>query len=301
MQTSTAPAEAHTYGLSVEAGGDPAAADGLIARALAAAHWEIDGPAKVVDEAIRADSGRKPDAAARRAKVGVLGLSLPSRLARWRLPTSIRALYPEALARLARVLAASGGYADEDYAKDVRFVVGASVPAGVQIIDLNDGSPLARRLVRRSALAMRLLAAGDLGHAARLAGTAQGRSWLQHHTDARYLDEFDEAGWRRFHLIAADLLAARPDAMGLFGASWFYDPQIVAVSPRLAYLQQTPMLHGALQVRLPTTAGQVAHAVHRSPTRQRLYETGEYHPACYALLWPRAELLAWAAREGAAG
>ncbi len=273
----------------------------LLARARAAAHWRLDGPALVVDRAIRRD-GEQPGDSNRRARVGRLALTLPARLDRLNLPPSVRARYPDALRRLERTIADRGPYDPQDYAKDVRLAIGASVPAGAQAVDLNDragSAVVARRLVRHSALALRLAAAGELGHALHLALVAQGRPWLQHHTDRRSLEAFDELGWRGFHLTAADLLEARPEAAGIYGASWFYDPQIPAISPKLAYLQDYPVRYGALQVQLQTEPQQVQMALQRSPTRLRLFEGGVYRPACYALLWPRADLLAWAADERA--
>jgi len=80
----------------------------------------------------------------------------------------------------------------------------------------------------------------------------------------------------------------------MVGTSWFYDPQLLAISPRLAYLQTTPLAHGAFLVRHGSGAIHTELATATSPTRRALAEKGSYIPVCYSLVWPRAELVRWA-------
>jgi hypothetical protein len=40
-------------------------------------------------------------------------------------------------------------------------------------------------------------------------------AWFSPHTDSRYLDEFDEAGWERTYLNVASLLSSHVDVAGI--------------------------------------------------------------------------------------
>ena len=78
------------------------------------------------------------------------------------------------------------------------------------------------------------------------------------------------------------------------GTSWFYDPQLETVSPRLSYLRARPIERGAFIVRSGTLPFDIQSATAKSENRRRLYEAGKYIPVAYTLLWPREKLLAWA-------
>ena len=67
------------------------------------------------------------------------------------------------------------------------------------------------------------------------------RPWLETHTEARDLSDFNEAGWERNWAAAAALLKTRPELAGVIGSSWFFDPPLEAISPRLTYLRTTPV------------------------------------------------------------
>ncbi len=84
----------------------------------------------------------------------------------------------------------------------------------------------------------------------------------------------------------------------MVGTSWFYDPALPAISPRLAYLQQRPLEAGAFLVRHGRGAIYTERATLTSETRRKLYEEGKYLPVCFSLVWPRDALIAWAERSG---
>jgi hypothetical protein len=225
--------------------------------------------------------------------ISSLALDLVDRLPSMDLPGGVLGNYRGTFRRLASFLntADLGRYwsGDDDFQKDLRLTGGYSVPCGAQDVDLY--AQIGRRsgakalvLHRQIRSGLRLLASG-------------GPPWFTIHTDSRYTDEFDEPGWRRCYLLIAELLERRPDVKGVVGTSWFYDPQLPAISPRLAYLQTMPLSGGAYPVRHGPGAIHTERATATSPSRRKLVEDGSYVPICYSIVWPRAELIAWAGRQ----
>ena len=96
------------------------------------------------------------------------------------------------------------------------------------------------------------------------------------------------------YLRIAELLERQQDIRGMVGTSWFYDPQLLEISPCLAYLQQRPLERGAFLLRHGTGLFDIEHATMTSKTRHRLYQEGKYTPIVYSLLWPRQDLISWA-------
>lgn len=178
--------------------------------------------------------------------------------------------------------------APDDYAfpsdyfvKDYRFVTALTLPCGAQVVDLDDG------IGPKTALLLSIQT--PLG-----AFQAWRARWFRVHTEGRYLDEFDESGWERCYRDLAELFALHPKIAGMAATSWFYDPQLSTISPRLAYLRETPMGGGARLVRHGTSAFDIESATATSATRRSLYEAGRYQPVCCSILWARRDLIAWA-------
>jgi hypothetical protein len=273
--------------------------DALVADLRAAVDRSGLGPSRRLDERLAAATGAEVSDVVRRAAIAGLALGLPSRAPPVVLPPSVEALQSGALQTLAAYLADSPAYDPDCYAKDARFVAGLTVAAGAQIVDivLSSGAAAAvRRMVRMSAMAGRLVLTGAPSGAVKLARGKGWRPWLEIHTDQRSLEEFNEAGWDACYHRVADILRDRPDLAGLWGASWFYDPQLLSISQRLAYLQERPIERGAIMVRIRGGAIHTQRAMETSPTRRALIVAGRYRPVCYAMFWPRRDLLAWASR-----
>jgi hypothetical protein len=280
-------------------------ARGLVQELRLAMDRQGDGPARLLDQRLRmVEQGLDLDQA-RRAAIAGLALGLPARGACRAVPAAIEALYPQAYAILADSLQDEAtAYDPDSYAKDVRFVAGMSVPAGAQIVDVAFAQgPRAdlRRLAQMSAMSGRLALAGaGLGVAAHLLRDHGLGHWVEIHTDSRSLGDFHEPGWDACYRRVADLLTLNTDLAGMWGASWFYDPQLRTISPRLAYLQDRPLQRGAIAVRLGEGEIHTQRAGQTSPTRAAMIASGEYRPVCYALFWPRKALIAWAAESWAA-
>ena len=162
-------------------------------------------------------------------------------------------------------------------------------PAGAQVVEPDSG--FHRALVFRGGIpqayefAQLLLASGGNRH------------WYQIHTHLSELEDFNPDGWNRCYLRLADMLALNPTVRGMWGGSWFYDPALEEVSPRLAYLRKVPQENGAFLFF--SNVDIASGALSKSDSRNKAYQEGKYLPKAYALIWPRLQLLAWAAARRA--
>ena len=227
----------------------------------------------------------------KRALVAKLALHLPALVEKMDLPSSIMALYPDAVGRLADFLKSAGNdpydSTSDFFCKDVRFVLGLSIPCGAQIVDMYSR-------FRLRTVALSYLRSNDFNSIKKYFLIKGYYAWLQIHTESRYLNDFNEHGWDRCYLRVAELLEQKKDITGMVGTSWFYDPQLLEISPRIAYLQKRPFERGAFFLRHGTQRSDVVNAIKTSETRRRMYQDGKYIPVCYSMLWPRNELISWA-------
>jgi len=118
------------------------------------------------------------------------------------------------------------------------------------------------------------------------------RPWYQIHTHLSELDEFNPDGWNRTYVRIAKMLEKHVEIKGMFGGSWFYDPALESISPRLAYLRLIPQENGAHVFYSNDDLD--GGALSTSPTRRSLFEKGEYLPKSYSLIWPREAMIDWA-------
>ena len=123
------------------------------------------------------------------------------------------------------------------------------------------------------------------------------KPYVQIHTHLSYLDEFNEEGWNECYRCCADLCRVRPELLGMFGSSWFYDPVLADISPRLDYLREIPVKGGAELLFVEEGGGAVGNALSTSPSRRKLHEEGKYMPKSYMLAWGRKAQMAWAERN----
>lgn len=268
----------------------------ILASLCSVADWDVDRPARLVTDYLEKLSGW-PRQEVRRTSVAALALAFADNAPNFELPSSIRALYPSTFRRLAEELDSGRAYGEEPFAKDVRFVLGLSAPAGAQDIDLawrKDAIGAVGRAKRAVAGFGRLALAGRYADLPVFLGAGPHHPWLQIHTDSRRLEDFHPEGWDQCYYRVADLLRLHPEYAGMVGQSWFYDPAIKVISPRLAYLQDRPMENGAVRIRLGAGPDDIERATRTSSTRRALHEAGLYQPRCWAIYWPRGALLRWA-------
>jgi hypothetical protein len=170
--------------------------------------------------------------------------------------------------------------------KDLALCRQKMFPAGAQVVE--PASAFHRALLYRGGVRQALQVIQLL------LVTGGNRGWYQNHTHLSELEEFNPEGRDRFYLRIADMLAVNPDAKGMWGGSWFYDPELERVSPRLVYLRERPQANGAFVFY--SNVDLKGGALSKSKSRRELYERGEYLPKAYALIWPRRRMIAWAAR-----
>ncbi len=222
--------------------------------------------------------------------------ALGERLLESTLPVAIIDLYVTTVGYIARSImndddAEYGALRSSYFDRDLRTATGFSVPVGSQIVDMRVWAPATLYRYKGLKENLRILSfvkfrLGGLGPLVRI------------HVDPRNLSEFNEAGRNQCYAHIAQLMMAMPEIRGMIGTSWFYDPQLQAISPRLAYLAGVPLQNGAL-LRIDG-AGEIhtQRATARSPTRRRLVEEGKYKPVCSTLIWPRKKMIKWAREQG---
>jgi len=120
------------------------------------------------------------------------------------------------------------------------------------------------------------------------------RPLYQIHMDVRLLlIEFNPVGWTACYRRIAELMNQDHRIKGVCGGSWWFDPQLVEISPRLTFLHDLPVQHGAGVFFAGTDDSSTRDAISNSPVRKRLYDEGKYRPKKYLMVWGRDDLLKW--------
>jgi hypothetical protein len=116
------------------------------------------------------------------------------------------------------------------------------------------------------------------------------------HTDSNdpaLLEQFSSDGWVLFYKCIAEELMLNTSVKALYGISWFFDPCLKGISPRLSYLLELPLAHGAELFFIGPSDSARKSALATSNTRSKMYLTGKYEPTDYMLVWGRADILRW--------
>ncbi len=234
------------------------------------------------------------------AKLIVLKLieDYPSRVRRIALPESIRELYPRTLHRIARglMIVAHEAYIAEsgDFWRDLRLSAQLTVPlTASRVVDRTTFLP--RTFYRNMGPAENLRCLRFI--ALRLHGLGP---VFRTHINERDLSEFNDAGYDRAYLRAAEMLRLYPKVKGMVGTSWTLDPQLDHISPKFSYARRCQIDHGAFLRFDGPSEEATRRALVKSPTRRALYERGEYTPVTCTIVWPRRGVLRWAAGKATA-
>jgi len=122
--------------------------------------------------------------------------------------------------------------------------------------------------------------------------------YLVIHTADRYRRYFSEKYLDEAYRNIALLLRQDTNLQGLYRSSWFLDPKVIEIEPKLVFLSNTPVQHGALHgplKRLEDT--ELAKVLKHSNRRASAYEQGDYEPWSWAYLWLSKDLLNWAEHQ----
>lgn len=227
----------------------------------------------------------------RRALIAKLALELPRLIASMDLPNSVLTLFPDAFIRLSNFLTTISedpyNSKGEFFCKDIRFVLGLSIPCGSLYVDMNS-------CVTILSVLFSVLRSRELKGLIHYISANGMRTWFRGHLDSRYTTEFNEKDFECFYLRVSELLKGKQEVAGYVGTSWLYDPQLLKISPHLSFFQERPRERGAFFLKHGTQSSDVVNAIKTSESRRRLYQHGKYKPICYSSLWPRDKLILWA-------
>lgn len=175
---------------------------------------------------------------------------------------------------------------DEDlFCKDVAICCHRMFPAGCLKTEIHAGVPRSMivkvnpsELIRFSSLMLRL---GGFG------------PFFEIHLDVRYKKNFNPEGWEEALRLVGQTLKMLPEIKGIIGSSWFFDPIIPTISPRLTYLRQQIEENGGKFFFAGSNNRVIELATVASASRKKLYEEGSYIPSSYLTIWPRENVLEW--------
>jgi hypothetical protein len=172
---------------------------------------------------------------------------------------------------------------DQDlYQKEFGLASERLFAAGSQLLDKNCGIP--RSIVLKGGFVK------SITNGLFFAGIGGFKPFIQIHTHSFNLNKFNQAGWDECYVGCAELCEIFPELLGVFGSSWFYDPVICNISPRLQYLQSVPLAGGAKFLYYSTGGAAIANATSTSESRKKMYDAGEYIPKNYMMIWSKKSL-----------
>jgi len=111
--------------------------------------------------------------------------------------------------------------------------------------------------------------------------------------DVDSMKSFTENGWRSMFLNLAELMKHQKDIKGVCGTSWFIDPIIKDISPRLSYINNLLTEIGVSIFPHNTTEQTIKDALFLNSERKKLYENGDYKPRNHLFVVTRSELIKW--------
>ncbi|PKN65546.1 MAG: hypothetical protein CVU54_18800 [Deltaproteobacteria bacterium HGW-Deltaproteobacteria-12] len=228
----------------------------------------------------------------KRAILIKLALHLPNYLAKMDLPKSILALYPDAFKRLVDFLKSVGDQpydsTGEFFCKDLRFVLGLSIYNGASsFFDVFSRVPVSSAIIS-------FCRSRNVDAIIRYVRARGSRPWVRGHLDSRFIKEYNQQVSDTTYCRLAEFVERKKEIAGYVGTTWFFDPKVAEVSPRLAWLQDLPRERGAFFLQHGADTTDINFAMKMSESRRRLYKDGKYIPKVYSMLWPREELISWA-------
>ncbi len=184
-------------------------------------------------------------------------------------------------------------YGVTGFDKDLGVCSGNLIPCGAQLVNPDAGISL--RSIFRVGVAQWLPLVLFLR--SRVGGR---RPLYEMHMDIRQLLlEFNPNGWRACYRRMVDLMVTDARILGVCGASWWFDPRLASISPRLSFLRQMPVDQGARVFDLGEDATSTHDALANSPERKARFDRGEYRPRKHLLIWSRDDIMAWSAANPA--
>lgn len=119
------------------------------------------------------------------------------------------------------------------------------------------------------------------------------QTFYELHMHVSQRKHFNAEGWLASYRKIAELLELNSNVRGMSCASWWYDPQLETISPRLHYLRNIPYENGAKLFYFQADKAAVSGAIDKSESRRQLFKAGTYIPKIYMMIWPRQALIRW--------
>lgn len=116
--------------------------------------------------------------------------------------------------------------------------------------------------------------------------------YYESHLHTPYISEFKEKNYDLYSRNVAKMIEQNEQVKGVIAASWYYDPILSKVSPKLSYLHDLPKKYGAEFFFVCNDLS--GNAFVRSKTRLKLFHEGKYKPKKYLMIWPRNKIINWA-------
>jgi hypothetical protein len=180
-------------------------------------------------------------------------------------------------------------YSNDKYCKDIAICSMRMIPIGARKIHI---SALPKRFLFKKGISQ--LVEGSSFVVYKLKGF---KPLYEMHTDSKdpdLLSEFNPVGFTKSYLLVAELLKRHTDIKGLFATSWFYDPQLETISPRLSYIRRMIFENGGKCFFVGSDDQAIKNSTQKSMTRRKLYQEGKYLPTNYLIIWPRNKIIEWA-------
>lgn len=216
----------------------------------------------------------------------------PVRVKKLNIPPSIMEMFKVEFERIFQIIEKDESFifdwSNDLFAKDMGICTLRLIPAGAQLVEIS-GVP--RRVLfddpRKIIQNLWFFIFKTRGF----------KPFYEIHTHLGNLSEFHPDGWHRCYVRIGELLRMNPKIKGMQGGSWFYDPALSEISPRLEYLRSVPCSNGAKIFFLQEEGGS-SSALSKSETRKQLYVEGKYLPKSYLLVWARDDLIHYSERDG---
>jgi hypothetical protein len=223
--------------------------------------------------------------------LGVLLHLIATHDLRWPRDKLDAALKPEFIDSFHRILdsverggSTSMRMTQDNYAKDYAICLHRLIPGGGELIDPGGGVP--RSILLRPPLA-----------------TLPRRTWhmlvtcggfapfATFHTHKRMRHFFTLEGWEYCFRLLPAVFRSYPDLKGVFGGSWFFDPQLASISPSLSFVREVSERWGGLIMRSGIDPESTADALAMSKERRLLYAQGAYQPVTYTMVASKSGIL----------
>jgi len=158
-------------------------------------------------------------------------------------------------------------------AKDRAVITGQMLYLGSRLATLS--RPFPRSLMPKLLPSQTELVIHSIKKGFRLSG-------LELHSEARSVKLFTEENFKKMLDTLQEIVRNNEDVDLVFGAAWFYAPEMERVSPHLLYMRNEVLSRGG--VVFYCGSGGVDDALSNSRTRRRAYLDGDYLPARYGLV-----------------